>query len=383
MGLTTFYKLVPFVLSTLIAILLIIVLVAGSSPSTLPDLYLFKVNTTSLHLPSKLSTSQYLTDLSQVTGTDLTGQPFNTTTLGISDLYTIHIFTCCAQPERCSAPALGPSFDPLLHLRLGVGAVDKLSEDLEDALRLYKSVSPMIGAVFIIAFVFVLSAPSVTLLNRRVFIAGWVAMTLAGLSAVLLLIGCIAGRVTGQKLSKALNDGFEDFGITAEEGGLLFPAWAAIPVCFANTLLIFIRSKKESPLDFIEERERLRVEREKEKEKERERERILEREKKARESSEGHGSGGEQGPNHDGPSDWVPHQGRQMLEEGRNEPIMSRAGKGSFRENRWGEGASSRPEPSGEPPFRTCSVRRDPDTWYANYRGVQTGEMRRSESIRN
>ncbi|PKS07381.1 hypothetical protein jhhlp_005983 [Lomentospora prolificans] len=391
MGLTTFYKLIPFVLSTLIAVLLIIVLVAGSSPSTLPGLYL--VNTTNLHLPSKLSTSQYLTDLSRVTGTDLTGQPFNTTTLGISDLYTIHIFTCCAQPEHCSAPALGPSFDPLLHLRLGVGAVDKLSDDLEDALSLYKSASPMLGAVFIIAFVCVLSAPSITLLSRRVYFAGWVAMVLAGLSAVLLLVGCITGRVTSQKLSRALNDGFEDLGITADEGGLLFPAWAAIPVCFANTLLIFIRSKQESPLDFIEERERLQEKEKGKKEKERgkgeEKKRILEIEKKAKASSEDHGSGGEFGTSHDGGvSDWDPHQGRLMLDEGRNEPLMGRVVNGGVgfreRENRWGEGTSTRPDVGGEPPYRTWSVRhRDPDAWYVNYRGVQTGEMRRSETIRD
>ncbi|CAI4214922.1 unnamed protein product [Parascedosporium putredinis] len=358
MGLTTFYKLVPFVLSTLIAILLIVVLVAGSSPSTLPNLYLLKVNTTNLHLPSKLSESRYLADLSKVTGTDLTGQTFDAATLGIAELYTIHIFTCCAQPDRCTAPVLGPSFDPVLHLRLGIGAVDSLPAPLEDALSLYKRVSPMLGTVFILAFVLVLSAPSITLLNRRVFIAGWLAMSLAGLSAVLLLIGCIAGRVTAQRLVQSLNESFSDeLGITAEEGGLLLPAWAAIPVCFANTLLIFIRSKKEDDA----------------------RTRLVDKEKKTRESSEERGGPGDDDRSNsdDGNHHQYPrhnhhhHASGGLFDQGSDPrhssftaedstqiehpaPVVSRRARGSLSENR--------------------SVRyRDPDAWYVNYRGVQTG----------
>lgn len=254
-----FFKLVPFALSLIAAVLIILVLVAGSSPAALPNLYLLKarlyssptshtpsrllltngqVDTSALRVPAKLSGSQYLVDLSALTTTDLTGPSQTPSTLGIAPLYRVYVFTCCS-PTTCTAPLVGPSFDPAHNLRLEATSLGSPAESLEDVLRLYRVTSPLLGVMLILAFVFVLGAPSVALLGRKFRSAGWVALVVHCLATVCLLVACVVGHIGMVRLRDGMDADLGSVGVRAYSGGLLYPAWAALPPCLLNAVLAF------------------------------------------------------------------------------------------------------------------------------------------------
>ncbi|SPN98401.1 uncharacterized protein DNG_01446 [Cephalotrichum gorgonifer] len=225
-------KFVPFILSFVAAILIIFVLTAGSSPGALVDI-------SALSVPPILSTSQYLTDLTALTNVDLTGPPQTPATLKIAPLYRVYVFTCCSS-TYCTAPMVGPSFDPMSNLRLSTTSLGgEPSTSLADSLSLYKVVSPILGVALILAFVAVLAAPSVKLLEGQIKSAGHVAVMMSLLSAVCVLVACVAGQVGMQRLCDGLNRDFGPYGMRTSRGPLLYPAWAALPVCLLNTAVMF------------------------------------------------------------------------------------------------------------------------------------------------
>lgn len=270
-------KLVPFALSLAAAILMILVLVAGSSPAAIPHLYLLRaslpihpysllslltdtqVDTSSLSVPAKLSNSKYLVDLSALTSADLTGSPQTSSTLGIAPLYRVYVLTCCS-PTSCTAPVVGPSFDPAHDLRLEATNLGATGASLEDALSFYDVMSPLLGVMLILAFVFVLGAPSVALLGRRMRSAPWVALGGHCLAAVCLLVACVAGQVGMARLRDGMNDELGAVGVRAYGGGLLYPAWAALPLCLINAVLTFFSARRSRKVEEREKEQRRRSE---------------------------------------------------------------------------------------------------------------------------
>lgn len=271
------FNLAPFALSLAAAILMILVLVAGSSPAALPHLYLLRasvpihtysllplltdtqVDTSSLSVPAKLSNSKYLVDLSALTSADLTGPPQTPSTLGIAPLYRVYVFTCCS-PTSCTAPVVGPSFDPAHDLRLEATNLGATGASLEDALRFYGVMSPLLGVMLILAFVFVLGAPSVALLGRRMRSAPWVALGGHCLAAVCLIVACVAGQVGMARLRDGMNDELGSVGVRAYGGGLLYPAWAALPLCLINAVLAFLSVRRSRRVEEQEKEQRRRSE---------------------------------------------------------------------------------------------------------------------------
>ena len=201
------------------------------------------MDTSNLNVPPKLASSQYLVDLSALTSTDLTGPPMTPSTLGIAPVYHVYVFTCCS-PTFCTAPLIGPTFDPMHDLRLSTTSLTSPSRTLDDVLSLYKIISPILAILLILAFVFALAAPSVMMLDRRVGSAGWVALLMHAVAALCLAVACVAGQVGAARLTDGLNGEFGPVGMRASSGPLLAPAWAALPLCVLNTGLAFVVIKK-------------------------------------------------------------------------------------------------------------------------------------------
>lgn len=178
------------------------------------------------------------------------GPPQTPSTLGIADVYRVYVFTCCS-PASCTAPLIGPTFDPMHDFRLSTTSLQRPSPSLSDVLGLYKVISPILAILLILAFVFSLSAPSVMMLDKRVGSAGWVALMMYALAALCLLVACVAGQVGMGRLCDGLNGEFGEAGLRASRGSLLAPAWAAFPLCLVNTALTSFsikmrKSEKES-----------------------------------------------------------------------------------------------------------------------------------------
>lgn len=127
--------------------------------------------------------------------------------------------------------------------RLSTTSIRRPSRSLEDVLSLYKVISPILAVLLILAFVFSLSVPSVMVLDKRVRSAGWVALMMSALTALCLLVACVAGQVGMARLCDGLNGEFGEVGLRASRGPLLGPAWAALPLSLVNTALTFVSIK--------------------------------------------------------------------------------------------------------------------------------------------
>lgn len=116
------------------------------------------------------------------------------------------------------------------------------------------------GILLILAFVFVLGAPSVALLGMRMRGAPWVALGVHCHAVVCLLIACVAGQVGMARLRDGMNDELGPVGVRAYGGGLLYPAWAALPLCLVNAVLTFLSVKRSRGVEEQEKKRRRRSE---------------------------------------------------------------------------------------------------------------------------
>ena len=98
--------------------------------------------------------------------------------------------------------------------------------------------------MLILAFVFVLGAPSIALLGKKIRRAAWVALVVHCLAAVCLVVACVVGQVGMARLRDGMNAELGPVGVRAHSGGLLYPAWAALPLCLLNAVLTFLSIRR-------------------------------------------------------------------------------------------------------------------------------------------
>lgn len=213
----------PAVFSLLSFILTLLVLLAGTN-NALSSLYYLKTDTSSLSIPSKLSSSTFLSDLSAVSGADLTGSTATTSSLGLADSYTLLLLASCAHfPSGavCERPRVGFSFNPSSDLRLDSTSLQgTFPPALISALSSYHRTSPFLASGYIISAALVALAPiaagfSGATKNRS---AGIAAAVLASLAGVLLFGASVAAVVTFRSLDAQINSAFNSSGLRSEVG---------------------------------------------------------------------------------------------------------------------------------------------------------------------
>jgi hypothetical protein len=209
-----------------------------------------QVDTSALSLPSKLSRSAFLRDISKVSGQDYIGPDITPQRLGISISYTVHVFTCCGHatdthPGQCTTPLVGSSFDPYRDLKLDNTILEgTYSSRMRSALNGYNRISPFLGAGFLVAFVLGLAAPTTLLLAKKAPRAAWVSAAMGVISTIFLLAATASAHAIMRELAHAMHAEFSAIGIRTDVGKLTYPAWAAFGFSVLATLSLVVIARR-------------------------------------------------------------------------------------------------------------------------------------------
>ncbi|KAL1855337.1 hypothetical protein VTK73DRAFT_8575 [Phialemonium thermophilum] len=235
----------PIFCSLFSFVICLLILLAGTR-NTLSNFYYVKTDTSGLSVPAKLSSSQFLKDLSDVSGKDLVGPTSTASSLGLADSYTLLLLTSCAHfahgSVSCAAPRIGFAFDPASGLSLDSTALQgTYPSSFLSALSAYHHASRFLAAAYVLGAA--LTGLAVLLAafsacssgrrssprrrrGRRVAAAGGGGASLAvsaavasAIAAALLLGAVIAAAVVFTRLVSQFNDAFDDkAGISASRG---------------------------------------------------------------------------------------------------------------------------------------------------------------------
>ncbi|KAI1265879.1 SUR7/PalI family-domain-containing protein [Xylariaceae sp. FL1019] len=237
-------RVIALILSFLSFLLVLLVLLSGTGGHITAS-YL-TVDTTDLSVPSKLSTSTLLHDLSQVSKSDLVGGSDTQKTLGLPQNYGIALLTACGRGDitACTSSEIGYTFDPASALKLSrTAAQGTFSSSYSRELDTYASVSNFVGVAY------TLSIPLVILSSLCIFLAPKVkslllsARILSLLTAILVLSATIASIVTFVRLRNVFNDELGVIGVkTATSSSAIGLSVAVTFTSLATFILtLFIR----------------------------------------------------------------------------------------------------------------------------------------------
>lgn len=217
------FNFLPLLFSLLSFILILLILIAGTN-NALSSLYYLKTDTSSLSVPSKLSSSTFLADLSAVSGADYTGSAATASSLGLADTYTLLLLTSCAHFPAgvvCERPSIGFAFDPASHLKLDSTSLQGSSPPaLVSALSAYHRTSAFLADAYVISAALVALAPVAGVLGAtgRRRPAAVAAAVLASLASVFLFSAAVAAVVVFRGLSAQINAAFGAAGLRSEVG---------------------------------------------------------------------------------------------------------------------------------------------------------------------
>ncbi|KAI8286490.1 hypothetical protein K4K60_000357 [Colletotrichum sp. SAR11_57] len=193
------------------------------------------VDATNLNIPAKLGGSQYLQDLSRVSGADLVGQDATPATLQIFDVYYVTLL-------------VGYWFDPRSDLKLDATSIaGSFSGNLNNALNSYAKTSSFFGVAYIFAFVLAILAPIVSVISGRCGRAGFAGVVLSAMATICLLAASIAATVIFKKVDDAIKENFNDIGISSALGLLFVPTWIAVAFSLLASVLMGIKTRNPRP----------------------------------------------------------------------------------------------------------------------------------------
>ncbi|KAK0726431.1 hypothetical protein B0T21DRAFT_34380 [Apiosordaria backusii] len=211
------FTVVPIILNITTLVLLCLVIFAGFN-NGLTQIYWMKTDNTKLSIPSALSDSKPLQDLSAFTGTDYVGSDSTASTLTLPDQTSIHLLTECSLfPSRteCAKPDLNFWFRPERDLKISsTSRGGRESVVLKDALRSYSRSTRFIEWSFIIGALCALGAP------LESFFSPLFSSITCAFATVMLGAGTITAAVVFKRLSDSINDEFKEEGITSQTGGI-------------------------------------------------------------------------------------------------------------------------------------------------------------------
>ncbi|KAK3389805.1 hypothetical protein B0H63DRAFT_445967 [Podospora didyma] len=213
-----------------LSFIMILILVLPGVNNSITQIYFLKTETSGLSAPPKLGNSDFLRDLSTVSGTDFVGQKTTAADLGLADSYTVHLLTVCGHfsggSVSCSTPRINFAFDPSLDLKLDRTSLQgTYSQSYLDALSNYSRINHFLPGGYIAAAVFIWLAPLAACFSA----VG--ATILSSLAAILLLSSSIAAGLTFKNMNNAFNDNFNASGLSSSIGTIPI-ALSVIPLVF-------------------------------------------------------------------------------------------------------------------------------------------------------
>ncbi|OAQ91407.1 SUR7/PalI family domain-containing protein [Purpureocillium lilacinum] len=239
---------VPYILSLITIIIIILIFVAGNKPGALEDLALLKVHVGSLTIPSKLSSSQFLQDLQKISGADLTGSSATAQSLGLASLYSVHVYTTCAYfiaETTCSSFKVGSWFNAATALKLDTTVVSiNLSDDFNHSFDTYKKAAYFMGVGFILAFVFLVLAAVLSGLGSRFRTLAVSAAALSWIATGLLLSDAVVTLVTARRTAGAVTSELGSLGITAELGKVVYLPFFAFALSLITSILYTLEIRR-------------------------------------------------------------------------------------------------------------------------------------------
>lgn len=200
-------------------------------------------------MPSRLGGSEFLKDLSTLTGTDLVGSDQSRESLGIADYYTVNLFSSCASADNkieCTINKFGYRFDPIGSLKLDdTGLEGAFSENFLQSIS-YETAARGIAVAYILALVFSVATLALNLIAciiNRTVILGAIVSTLA---TTFELAAAAASIAVFTNLNQKFNSEFTQHGIKSSLGRNLFIAsWMAFGLLFLNSLYLCYNYRRD------------------------------------------------------------------------------------------------------------------------------------------
>jgi hypothetical protein len=188
-------------------------------------------------VPSTLSNSTFLQDLTTLTHTDFVGQDVSPSALGLADIYTVSLLTLCGNDKtgtECTSPHFGFNFNPETDLKLSGTSIQDL---LEGTLPSY--VASFLGIAYVLSILLTFFALLVNLFTHSAGLA-LVSGIMSNLSTILLFATSIDSIVTFTQLNNAFNSVLSPFGAHSSLSGALFAiSWVATAFSLATTILLY------------------------------------------------------------------------------------------------------------------------------------------------
>lgn len=209
------YGAIAFFFSLISLLLALIVILSGVGGHVLAD-YL-TISTEDMSVPSKLSGSALLIDLSTIGGQDWVGSDRDAKSLGLAPSYSLNLLTACSEDDgstTCETPKIGFKFDPSSDLHLeGVSDQGTFSSAYSDELQSYGKTSTFLGAGYIIGTLFTALTCLVIIVScffPRAIIFG---LLTSGLAFVFFLASSIVSATSSHKLKSTFNDALGSSGV--------------------------------------------------------------------------------------------------------------------------------------------------------------------------
>ncbi len=209
-----------------------------------------KTDTSDFDVPAKLAGSNFLRDISTVSGKDFVGQDATAASLGLAQTYTINLLTSCAigSTTVCSAPRLGYIFSPASDLKLdGTSLQGTATQDYTNALSAYNHISPFLSGAYVLSVILLLLSPLIgACASRKLLVVP--AALLSAVTTILLLAAGITAGVTFRNLSGAINTSYGSAGLHASTGSAAWRlGYGAFGFSLVTTIALFLRTCYASP----------------------------------------------------------------------------------------------------------------------------------------
>ncbi|KAJ9143133.1 hypothetical protein NKR23_g6905 [Pleurostoma richardsiae] len=226
--------------------LILLILLPGVNHALL-GLYYLKTDTSNLNVPSRLSNSTFLRDLSTVSGADYVGKDATTSSLELGEVYTVYLLTSCARTGRsvdCAQARVGFKFDATSDLKLDSTALQGTYDNKYlDALSAYSKLSGFISGAYVLSCALVILTPFIILFTVRFPRAGLLAAASSVISALFLLAANTAAMVTFKNVDSTFNAAFNSAGLSSSLGTKIFAlSWVAFAASLFAAIVYVIRA---------------------------------------------------------------------------------------------------------------------------------------------
>ncbi|KAI5922542.1 SUR7/PalI family-domain-containing protein [Camillea tinctor] len=254
---------VTLVLLLLTIIFSMIILLSGVNNNDLGGF--LKIDTGHLDSSSKLSISEFLEELSEISNSDHHRYRSNgddddddddddeeddddQSSDNVPTSYSLALLTLCAHTDdgttMCAKPRIGFSFDPESHLDLDTTDYEEFSEEYNHQLHVYGNISLFLSVAYLI--VILITALSCLHLGLAICYPRMLMLSkfFSLVATIFLLVAAITATVTFIQLKDAFNEALDDVGVRTNIGGSMIGySFGAFGVSFFAFLFMITQSR--------------------------------------------------------------------------------------------------------------------------------------------